>query len=138
MTSLDICNLCKHRQRPCNGSCVCLKDDLRRDITETHLCPPEACPHKDDLASGKLTRIDPEPPPSPIPYPDWPAWAKLVGTIRSNGDIGIGDTFKRWTGPLGAAYQAAWKLAGMPCGCGARREEWNAMYPYSSLLGKEA
>lgn len=63
---------------------------------------------------------------------EWPAWAKSIALLKNDEDIGVGQTAERVLGPLGGDKFKEWfqKMTGRPCGCGERRDLWNAQYPY--------
>jgi len=46
-------------------------------------------------------------------------------------DIGVGSTIERELGRAGVAFKAVLATLGVPCGCADRRDEWNALYPYT-------
>jgi len=68
----------------------------------------------------------------PIPFEDWPAWAKGLKLISTKEDKGIGDTIARTIGPLGGDAFKTWfpKITGKSCGCNERQETLNKRYPY--------
>lgn len=70
------------------------------------------------------------PPPEPVPVDKWPSWANWVSGQKADPDKGVGDTVKRKLGIGGKIFQASMKLIGVPCGCNARKAEWNIKYPY--------
>lgn len=79
-------------------------------------------------ANRKARSIPPSP--QPVPRDQWPAWASAIAALRKPGEIGVGDTIKNRLGEPGKAYQAAWKMLGMPCRCPERRGRFNRLYPY--------
>lgn len=79
---------------------------------------------------AKLPPRVPPPPVEPVPYDDWPKWARLISAMKTDEDVGLGATVKRMLGTAGAAFKATMKLLGAPCGCANREAEWNAKYPY--------
>lgn len=74
--------------------------------------------------------------PSPamaVPPEQWPAWANQIAGSRQPGDLGVGDTFARQLGKAGETFKAGFKrLFGRDCGCDARQEAWNRLYPYAA------
>ena len=87
-----------------------------------------ACPmcRVDVECEGKTAPVD-----MPINPALWPAWAKLVRSKRQGGEIGVGDTFQRLAkGVGGEVLKKTLKTLGIPCGCDARRDQWNELYPY--------
>lgn len=70
---------------------------------------------------------------------EWPAWAKWVGTLRADGEQGVGSTFEACLGRAGLAFKAAWAVSfgsiGIPCGCSGRKERWDRLYPYADSGG---
>jgi len=73
-----------------------------------------------------------EKPNKPVAKEDWPIPAKLIATLATMEDVGVGDTIKRTFGKAGKLYQAAVKLlTGSSCkSCGFRQAKWNQLYPY--------
>jgi len=66
-----------------------------------------------------------------IPRSVWPSWAKAVALKSLPSDIGVGSTIERELGRVGVAFKAVLATLGVPCGCADRRDEWNALYPYT-------
>lgn len=69
-----------------------------------------------------------------LPPEQWPVWATTIGRLRTGVDAGVGDTIARL---IGAETSAAIKrfiksVAGVDCGCEARRGTFNALYPYGT------
>ncbi len=61
----------------------------------------------------------------------WPPWALAVAKLKTDADIGVGDTVSRYAALVGGeALKLAASAMGMPCGCTARQQQWNALYPY--------
>ena len=77
--------------------------------------------------------IDCHKPEKPLPRDEWPTPAKLIASLATNEDRGVGDTIKRVIGKVGVIYQTAFKLlTGSSCkSCGFRQTKWNQLYPYS-------
>lgn len=66
-----------------------------------------------------------------VPRERWPAWAALIAKGSTPQDKGVGDTFARQAGKVGGEqFKAATKALGLSCGCDARRDRLNALYPY--------
>lgn len=69
----------------------------------------------------------------PVPYQEWPGWAKAIGAMKKPEDKGVGETVERIinaTGPLAVAAKAALKLVMKDCGCAGRKRDWTAQFPY--------
>jgi hypothetical protein len=69
----------------------------------------------------------------PIPYTDWPLWAKVMKTtLGKPEDRGIGDTVLRIIGDDVSAAFKEWyrKTFGVECGCQGRQTRLNANYPF--------
>lgn len=61
----------------------------------------------------------------------WPMWATMVAALKSESDLGVGDTIARVIGPFGGDAFKAWtKSIGSPCKCDMRQAKLNALYPY--------
>lgn len=66
-----------------------------------------------------------------VPSGEWPKWALALKLMRADGDTGVGDTAERVFGSFGGhQFKIAMALAGLNCGCAARKEVWNLSYPY--------
>lgn len=78
---------------------------------------------------GQGSSLNP-PAPAPVPFDQWPLWARQIASNKQLGEKGVGDTFARQTGKAGEALKAAFKAAGKDCGCDARQGKWNTQYPY--------
>lgn len=66
-----------------------------------------------------------------VPRDRWPLWAALIAKGAIPQDKGVGDTFARMAGKVGGEqFKAATKALGLSCGCDARRDRLNALYPY--------
>lgn len=71
----------------------------------------------------------------PIPFSEWPAWAKLIAKRRYFCEIGVGRTFERLIDARGGKwFKKISKSLGIPCGCSARRNEWNVKYSYENIF----
>ena len=58
-----------------------------------------------------------------VTKPKWPAWATKIGERRQPGELGVGDTAERIFGQFGGAkFSAAMQMAGINCGCKARKD----------------
>lgn len=67
-----------------------------------------------------------------IPPEQWPDWATFIGDDRRPGESGVGDTFARQLGKSGETFKAAFRrVFGKDCGCTARQDRWNILYPYA-------
>lgn len=68
-----------------------------------------------------------------LPRDQWPVWTSLIEAMKAEPDIGIGDTIERCAGASGRKFRAMFKfITGNDCGCGARRDRFNGLYPYTS------
>ena len=67
----------------------------------------------------------------PITRINWPIFLMPMKLLAIESDKGLGDIIARTIGPLGGEEFKAWykKIFGKECGCTARQESWNAMYP---------
>jgi hypothetical protein len=67
----------------------------------------------------------------PVSRDEWPLWAKTIARLAASEDRGVGDTIARTIGPVGGDAFKKWfqTLTGHPCGCNARQERLNALYP---------
>jgi len=61
----------------------------------------------------------------------WPIAMIPIKLMAKPGDRGAGDIIARIIGPLGGEAFKAWykKIFGRECGCNARQDAWNAIYP---------
>lgn len=87
------------------------------------LCP--ACPNrsKDLLPQPAHTPK----PIEPVPFADWPRWAKVISKLRAPKDAGVGDTAHREMGVLGKVIEG---ITWGKCVCEQRRARWNGEYRY--------
>lgn len=60
-------------------------------------------------------------------------WAKTISLVKTNKDVGIGDTVLRTIGNANSVKFKKWykTLFGKTCGCSRRHGEWNARYRYA-------
>lgn len=67
----------------------------------------------------------------PLPYDQWPLWAKALKQFSTDADEGIGDVVARIIGDETSEAFKAWHLKtfGKPCNCAGRRNRWNKLYP---------
>lgn len=67
----------------------------------------------------------------PVPYKDWPMWAKILSKFAKDGDKGIGDVVLRQIGSENSDQFKAWykKTTGKDCGCTGRQARWNREFP---------
>jgi hypothetical protein len=67
----------------------------------------------------------------PIPYEDWPVWAKALKKLAMPDDVGIGDVVRRTIGEETSEKFKSWykRVAGKDCGCNGRQAAWNKLYP---------
>ncbi len=70
----------------------------------------------------------------PIPYSEWPLWAKSLSKRATPEDKGIGDVVARAIGAEeSGAFKAFYEMTfGKPCGCTGRQKLWNIKYPLNS------
>lgn len=70
----------------------------------------------------------------PLPYDQWPLWAKALKQFATKEDKGIGDVVARIIGEEKSEAFKAWHIAtfGRPCNCNARRVRWNFTYPLNN------
>jgi hypothetical protein len=63
---------------------------------------------------------------------EWPLLARMVAKLRKPEDAGLGDTVANNLGRFGAdAWKVMYKrLTGADCGCAARQQILNGMFPY--------
>ena len=68
-----------------------------------------------------------------IEYHAWPLWAKSVATVKTDADIGVGDTVERIIGSDNSDALKAWYLKTFHriCGCDGRKADWNLKYKYA-------
>lgn len=140
MLNLSVCHRCKHRQRPCNGPCACLKDG--RDIiahAESGYCPikkfgagvePAGWAEVAAIDVRELPAPQPPAPPDPLPPDRWPREVRMVADLAERGDRGLGDTIERELAGAGETFKRLMKQIGVDCGCTERRAWLNARYPY--------
>lgn len=65
-----------------------------------------------------------------VPRDQWPLWTKAIEKLRTAEDVGVGSTIDRLLGKFGKVYKVTLKAMGVPCGCNARKAEWNTKFPY--------
>ena len=62
----------------------------------------------------------------------WPLLIRAIATQAIDTDQGVGDTFKRVAGYFGGERYKKWMAKhDRSCGCQARQDAWNKLYPYS-------
>jgi hypothetical protein len=73
-------------------------------------------------------------PSNPIPYIQWPVWAKALNQFSKPEDKGIGDVIARMIGDENSEAFKMWYRGtfGKACGCARRQAKWNLMYPLST------
>lgn len=78
--------------------------------------------------------VQPYDPPEkwPLPYEDWPVWAKGFALLKNSEDQGVGDTVARLIGDFASEKFKAWhrKIFNQECGCHKRQAIWNSQYQY--------
>ncbi len=67
---------------------------------------------------------------SVVPADHWPRAARIIRSLRSEEDAGLGDTIERELGRVGSAIKWAMSALTINCGCADRRDWLNARYPY--------
>lgn len=65
-----------------------------------------------------------------LEVPIVPRWVKWLRHMRATEDSGVGDTIERLLGKWGKRFKATMQRFGIDCGCGARQEYYNRLYPY--------
>lgn len=110
-----------------------------RALNAGHLCGTGDCvevPDDFDLGDCSVERIEPAEvrPLMPMPPEAWPWWVKKLAERKQIGEKGIGDTVQRLLGNVGGEqFKIGFKLlTGLDCGCAARQDNLNELYPYSS------
>jgi len=63
-----------------------------------------------------------------------PWWFFIIRTVKSNRDIGVGDTIDRLLAIVGGRhYKSLYeRVFGKGCGCKRRQTRLNAMFPYKA------
>lgn len=74
---------------------------------------------------------------TPLPFEQWPAFAKAFSLAKIDGEKGVGDTAHRlFNAPVARQISdvvfLGLKLFKTGCGCVRRQAEWNGIYPYLS------
>jgi hypothetical protein len=121
-SDISVCHRCEHRQKQCNGPCACTIDG--KDIIEH--AASIGCP------KGYFENPPPQPAPvplKPVPREEWKAGALALADMAEPGDRGIGDVIERNLAVGGIVFKALVKSLGFECGCSARRDELNQLYP---------
>lgn len=64
---------------------------------------------------------------------EWPPEVRKLAALRKDGDVGVGDTLKRYLAERGAESIVTWfhRLTGFDCGCDDRAKALNMIYPYT-------
>jgi hypothetical protein len=94
---------------------------------------PQTLPHEATIPQeGKYIVVREKPRPLPTPIEEWPWLARMVARLRTDSDLGLGDTVERHLELLGAGgMKVAYKrITGKDCGCGDRKKKLNEMFPY--------
>ncbi len=67
----------------------------------------------------------------PVPFDQWPIWAKALKHLATPNDKGIGDVIARTIGAENSEAFKKWFKAttGKDCGCTGRQRRWNIEYP---------
>jgi hypothetical protein len=127
-----VCEACDKRQRVCSGKCLCTVSG--KDVLEHYQLA--SCPlnkfTKEAIEAAKAGRSSCSE--GPIPYADWPSWARCVKVLRKPVDSGVGDSVRRLLGAHGETFKKMLKSLGVECGCSSREREWNCKYPYDGDL----
>lgn len=71
----------------------------------------------------------PAQPLQPLPRDQWPLWALAVAKLAKPTHSGVGDTVE-WMA-INGWLAATLKAMGIPCGCAARKAQWNIVFPYN-------
>jgi len=84
------------------------------------------------LAICGAGRLQPE---IPLPYSEWPTWAKALRQFSTPDDKGIGDVVLRIIGDENSEAFKAWfqKIFNRPCNCDGRLRQWNSIYPLKEI-----
>ena len=120
---LIICLQCDIEQKKkCSGTCPCPEDGADiREHAESEKCP-----------RGYFANPPPRPAPvplKPVPREEWKAGALALADMAESGDRGIGDVIERNLAVGGIVFKALVTSLGFECGCSARRDELNQLYP---------
>jgi hypothetical protein len=150
MTPTQACARCPKCERDCLGTCACLIDNrdisdhqavlycpLARFGTDSDVKPPawDAEPIEPSIAPARVVnRPAASIPVKPIPRSEWPRPVRALAVLAKPGESGVGDTAQRLIGHMGgeAMKRLYVELVGRDCGCNARRERLNLLYPYSA------
>lgn len=65
----------------------------------------------------------------------WPIWAKAIAQLRSEADIGVGDTVHRLV--MGDQVETILQTLGVKCGCTDRRKWLNKKFAYAKSSGTD-
>lgn len=70
--------------------------------------------------------------PQALPRAEWPRLARWLAKLARPGELGLGDVVARYAGAVGGErFKKIYKkLTGAGCGCEARQDALNAMYPF--------
>lgn len=101
---------------------ACERSPVPVSILITEMCPLSL--------PGTDTPAEPAEPVVAVPRDQWPAWATAIAAMKTDADTGVGSTVDRLLGTFGKVYKATLKAMGVPCGCNARRAEWDRRYGY--------
>ena len=107
---------------------ISIEDQIAQPLLEQ--CTAEPQPFAQPIFKNPTHRL---PQSAPVKLNiERPAWAKTLKALRKDGEIGIGDTAERIFGSLGGtAFKIAFKaMFKRDCGCNARKDLWNTLYPY--------
>lgn len=61
---------------------------------------------------------------------EWPIYAKILKRFKTDGETGVGDTFKRLVDTKASIVNKIIKRYRLRCRCPQRRDDWNRLYPY--------
>lgn len=69
---------------------------------------------------------------TPIPFDQWPLWARVMAYSKRPEDTGLGDTVAHWIGDTRSEAFKSWfeKKFGTSCGCTERQRWINRRFPY--------
>lgn len=134
--NLDRCQSCKHFRHERFMEVSCEIATAVVTILDTTTCPLHGgdVPQAERVESVPLTiaATSKAALTKPVPRAEWPMWANAIAKLATDADKGVGDIVDRELGRLGVAFKATMKAIGVPCGCNARKVEWNAKFPLNN------
>jgi hypothetical protein len=83
------------------------------------------------INGAELPPRTPPPPIQPIPFAEWPRYAKRLARRAVPTDRGIGDVVQRLAAKVGGErFKRIYKkITGKKCGCTDRQKRLNELYP---------